>query len=177
MCLSGSLKAGSIYSATSPSVDFTKSLLFMGASVCPSVQWVMDQVQLRLTPGCDCRGIGEPLMMLLQIPGLTRKSHGDRGRREMWRMIKTTLYPDQDSPRARCTRGFRDEPPVTDRGHLPLQGGQSEAQTRAVGPTVGQGPPHRQCTYIVFQPQRDSAGSSHLQTTPLSAVQIHSAVL
>lgn len=123
-------------------------------------------------------GIGEPLMMLLQIPGLTGKSHGGRGLREMWCMIKTMLYPNQDSPRARCTRGFRDEPPVTDRGHLPIPGRSVRGSDQSRGPHSGPGA-SAQAVYLHRIPATEglSRQLSHLQTTPLSAVQIHSAVL
>lgn len=52
-------------------------------------------------------------------------------------------YPGQDKPRARCTRGFRNEPPVADRGHPTVpgrsDGGSRILGTRPVDPTVGPG--------------------------------------
>lgn len=123
-------------------------------------------------------GISEPLTMLLQIPGLTGKSHWGRGLREAWRVIKTTLYPDQDRPRARCTSGFRDEPPVTDRGHPPTPGRSVRGSDQTHGPRSRPGSSTQAvCLCRVPATEGLSRQLSHLQATPLSAVQINSEVL
>lgn len=122
-------------------------------------------------------GIGEPLVMLSQIPGLTGRAAGQRPEGEAG-VIRTALYPDQDRPRAGCTCGFRDEPPVTDGAIPPTPGRSVRSSDQTCGPRSGPGA-SAQAVSLRHVPATEelSRQLSHLQATPLSTIQIHSAVL
>lgn len=115
--------------------------------------------------------------MLSQIPGLTGRAAGQRPEGEAG-VIRTALHPDQDRPRAGCTRGFRGEPPVIDGAIPPTPGRSVRGSDQTRGPRSGPGA-SVQAVSLRHVPATEelSRQLSHLQATPLSTVQIHSAVL